>query len=237
MKTIAVGTLAFALFCAALAPARLFGALIERIGGASLTSASGTIWSGSGALHLGGFPLGRLHWSFEPVSLAQLTLGYTWRLTGDSFNLEGRMAFQGDAVELSARGSVASAAVNAGLAAYDIRLDGRFDIEGLDATLTSDGLAHLDGGGRWSGGAASYVLGRQAHTALLPPMPVEAQSAPVRARAFAQDGSTLLIQAEIIDGGYVKIGVTRRLLQLLNRPWAGRGADDEIVISVEEAVF
>ena len=236
MRTIAVGILAFALFCAALAPAGLLAVLIERLGGASLTATAGTIWSGSGTLRLKGLGLGRLHWSFEPATLMQLVPGYTWRLTGDSLNLQGRMAFQGDAVQLSASGAVATAAVNAGLAAYDIRLGGGFNIKSLDATVTAGGLERLDGGGRWSGGAVGYALGGQSHTALLPPMRLEAQSAPVRARAFAEAGKALLIQAEIMDGGYVKIGITRGLLQLLNQPWAGGGADD-IVVSVEEAIF
>ena len=237
MRTVAVGILAFALFCAALAPAELLAVLIERLGGASLTATAGTLWSGSGALRLQGLGLGRLHWSFEPVTLMQLAPGCTWRLAGDSLDLHGRMAFQGGAIELSARGTVAAAAVNPGLAAYDIRLDGGFDIERLDATVTAEGLERLDGGGRWSGGAVSYALGGQSHTALLPPMRAEAQSAPVRAKAFAEAGSTLLMEAEIMDGGYVKIGITRRLLQLLNQPWAGGGAEDEIVVSVEEAIF
>ena len=236
MRYLAVGVLAFALFCAALAPAGLLTVLIDRLGGASLTATAGTIWSGSGALRLRRFALGRLHWSFEPVTLARMALGYTWRLSGDSLNLHGRMAFRPDAVELSARGAVANAAVNAGLAAYDIRLDGGFDIDSLDATVTATGLERLEGGGRWSGGAVNYALGGQFHTALLPPMRAEAQSAPVKARVFADQGDTLLIQAEIMGGGYVKIGITRRLLQMLNRPWAGSGADDEIVISVEEAL-
>ncbi|MCY3795951.1 MAG: type II secretion system protein N [Gammaproteobacteria bacterium] len=237
MRTAAVGILAFALFCAALAPAGLFAILIERFGGASLTATAGTIWSGSGALRLKRLGLGRLHWSFDPVTLTQLAPGYTWRLAGDSLDLHGSMAFHGDAIKLSASGAVGTAAVNAGLAAYDIRLDGGFDIEGLDATVTAEGLQRLDGSGRWSGGVVSYALGSQSHTALLPPMRAEAQSPPVRARAFAEAGSALLIQAEIMVGGYVKIGITRRLLQLLNQPWAGTGADDEIVVSVEEAVF
>ena len=237
MKYLAVGALAFALFCAALAPAGLFAVLVERFGGASLTATAGTVWSGSGTLRLRRLALGRLQWSFAPVTLAQLAPGYTWRLTGDGLDLRGRMAFRTDAIELSARGSVAAAAVNAGLAAYDIRLDGEFDIDGLDATLTAGGLKRVEGSARWSGGAVSYALGGRSHTALLPPMRAQAQSAPVTARAFAEAGNTLLIQAEIMDGGYVKIGITRRLLQLLNRPWAGGGADDEIVVSVEEAVF
>lgn len=237
MRTVAVGLLAFALFCAALAPAGLLAMLIERLGGASLTATAGTLWSGSGELRLQGLGLGRLHWSFEPVTLMQFAPGYTWRLAGDSLDLHGRMAFHGDAIELSARGTVAAAAVNAGLAAYDIHLGGGFDIKDLEATVTAGGLQRLDGGGRWSGGAVSYALGGQSHTALLPPMRAEAQSPPVGAKAFAEAGSTLLIQAEIMDGGYVKIGITRRLLQLLNQPWAGGGADEEIVVSVEEAVF
>ena len=237
MRALAVGILAFALFCAALAPAGLFAVLIEPLGGASLTATAGTIWSGSGAVRLKGLDLGRLHWSFEPATLAQLAPGYTWRLTGDSLSLDGRMAVRADAIELSASGAVASAAVNAGLAAYDIRLDGGFDIESLDATVTAGGFDRLEGGGRWSGGAVSYALGGQFHTALLPPMRLEAQSEPIKARGFAEAGNTLLIAAEIIDSGYVKIGITRRLLELLNRPWAGSGAEDEIVVSVEEAVF
>ena len=237
MRTLAVGILAFALFCGALAPAGLFALLIERLTGASLTATVGTIWSGSGALRLKSVALGRLRWSFEPVTLAQLAPGYTWRLTGDGLNLSGRMALPTDAIELSASGAVAAAAVNAGLAAYDIRLDGTLDIEGLDATVTAAGLKRLEGGGRWSGGAVSYALGGRSHTAPLPPMRLEAQSAPVKARGFAEAGNTLLIEAEIMEGGYVKIGVTRRLLQLLNQPWAGSGAADEIVVSVEEAVF
>ena len=237
MRTIALGILAFALFCAALAPAGLLAVLIERIGGVSLAATAGTLWSGSGALRRQGLSLGQLHWSFEPVTLMQFAPGYAWRLAGDSLDLHGRMTFQGDAIELSASGAVGAAAVNAGLAAYDIRLGGGFNIEGLDATVTAEGLQRLDGRGRWSGGVVSYALGSQSHTALLPPMQAEAQSPPVRARAFAEAGSTLLIQAEIMDGGYVKIGITRRLLQLLNQPWAGSGADDEIVVSVEEAIF
>lgn len=237
MKYAAVGLVAFALFCVALAPAGLLAVIIERLGGASLTATAGTIWSGSGALRLRGVPLGRLHWSLEPVTLAQLAPGAAWRLSGEGLELRGRMAWQGDAIELSAQGTVASAAVNAGLAAYDIRLDGGFDIEGLDAVVAAGDLQHLAGGGRWSGGAVSYALGGQSHTALLPPMRAEAQSPPVKAKAFAEQGDTLLIEAEIIDGGYVKIGITRRLLRLLNQPWAGRGADDEIVVSVEQAIF
>lgn len=237
MRTVAVGILAFALFCGALAPAGLFALLLERLTGASLTATAGTIWSGSGALRLKGVGLGRLHWSFEPVTLAQLAPGHTWRLTGDGLNLGGRMALPTDAIELSASGAVAAAAFNAGLAAYDIRLDGTLDIEGLDATVAAGGLERLEGGGRWSGGAVSYALGGRTHTALLPPMRLEAQSAPVRARGFTEAGNRLLIEAEIMEGGYVKIGITRRLLQLLNQPWAGSGAEDEIVVSVEEAVF
>ena len=237
MRTLAVGILAFALFCAALAPAGLLAVLIERLGGASLSATAGTLWSGSGALRLKGLGLGRLHWSFEPVTLMEFAPGYTWRLADDSLNLHGRMAFQGDAIKLSASGAMDTAAVNVGLAAYDIRLGGGFNIEDLEATVTAGGLQRLDGGGRWSGGVVSYALGGQSHTALLPPMRAEAQSAPVRARAFAEAGNTLLVRAEIMDGGYVKIGITRRLLQMLNQPWAGSGADDEIVVSVEEAVF
>ena len=236
MKTITVGILAFALFCTALAPAALLAVLIERLGGASLTATAGTLWSGSGALRLKGVGLGRLHWSFEPVTLMQLAPGYAWRLAGDGLNLHGRMTFQGDAIKLSASGTVGTAAVNAGLATYDIRLGGGFSIEGLEATVTAGRLQHLDGGGRWSGGVVSYALGGQSHTALLPPMRAEAQSTPVRARAFAEAENTLLVHAEITDAGYVKIGITRRLLKLLNQPWAGGGADDEIVVSVEEAL-
>ena len=237
MRTAAVGILAFALFCAALAPAGLFAILIERFGGASLTATAGTIWSGSGALRLKRLGLGRLHWSFDPVTLTQLAPGYTWLLTGDGLDLRGHLALPTDAIELSASGAVATAAVNTGLAAYDIRLDGVLDIGSLDAAVTTGGLKRLDGSARWSGGAVSYALGGQSHTALLPPMRLEAQSAPVKARGFAEAGNTLLIEAEIMESGYVKIGITRRLLQLLNQPWAGTGADDEIVVSVEEAVF
>ena len=236
MRAIAVGILAFALFCAALAPAGLFALLIERFGGASLGATAGTIWSGSGALRLNGLGLGRLHWSLDPVTLVRLAPGYTWRIAGDRLNLRGRLAFRGDAIELSARGTVAPAAVNPGLAAYDIRLAGAFDIDSLDATVTAGRLERLDGSGRWSGGAVNYVLGGRFHTALLPPMRAEARSPPVAAKAFTEAGNTLLIQAEIMDGGYVKIGITRRLLQLLNQSWAGSGAEDEIVVSVEEAL-
>ena len=237
MKAVAVGVLAFALFCAALAPAGLLAIPMQRLGGASLTATAGTLWSGSGALRLGGLGLGRLHWSFEPSTALRLAPGCAWRLTGDAVDLQGRMAFQGGAVELSAQGTVAAAAVNPGLAAYDIRLDGSLTIDELDAAVSDGSLTRLDGSGRWTGGTVSYALGRQLHTALLPPMRAEANSAPIRASAFAEAEGALLVQAEIMDGGYVKIGITRRLLQLLNRPWAGGGAKDEIVVSVEEAVF
>ena len=237
MRVLAVGALAFLLFCAALAPAGLFAVLIERLGGASLNATAGTVWSGSGELRLSTHALGRLHWSFNPSSLAQFAPGFAWQLTGPGLDAHGQIAVRVDGVQLSGRGRVGTALVNAGLANYDIRLGGEFDIEGIDAIVLNNRLTHLEGAARWSGGQVSYALARQSHTALLPPMRAEAHSPPVRAEAYSEAEGALLMEAEVLEGGYVRVGITRRLLRWLDQPWAGDGADDEVVIAVEEAIF
>lgn len=54
---------------------------------------------------------------------------------------------------------------------------------------------------------------------------------------FAAGGQTPLLQAQLQDDGFAKVGVTKLLTKMLNRPWPGSDADHEVVLEVEEQVF
>ncbi len=233
-----LGSLAFLSFCVLFAPARLLAPLAERIPGAALKATSGSVWSGSGRLFYQGTDRGRFTWSFRPVTLLQLFPGIDWTLSAEHLDLGGSMNVAPGRAALSMGGTIESAAVNAWLAAYELSLGGRFEVRDLHLHVTGNRPDDARGAISWSGGRLHYVLSQRRRTAELPPLEARLwYSDRPEAVVAAQGESTPLLEAQLLESGFARIGVTMRLTRMLGQPWPGGGADDDVVLAVEEKIL
>ena len=232
------GLAAFLFFCLAFAPARLLTPLAERIPGATLSGAAGTVWAGSGRLFIAGQDYGRFAWSFRPGTLLELFPGIGWTLSGEHLNLRGRIHLTPGRAALSASGSVDADAVNRWLAAYQLSVAGKFEIRDLYLHLVDRRPDDTRGSVRWSGGRVHYVLSQRRNTAELPPLEAHlAFAGRPEATVVAQGDTTPLLEAQLLDSGFARIGVTMRLTRMLNQPWPAGGAEDKVVLAVEEKIL
>jgi hypothetical protein len=126
--------------------------------------------------------------------------------------------------------------VNRWLAPYNISLSGGFTLENV-SLLFNSGVPDSAGGEiHWQGGPIGYRLANENSTGILPPMTAILGPA-AEAAVFAEGGQTPLLQAQLQTNGFAKLGVTKLLTKMLNRPWPGSDADHEVVLEVEEQVF
>ena len=249
-----LGVLAFLAFCVALAPARLLAPLVERIDGASLTESAGTVWSGSGRLLFRGRHRGDLGWTFRPGSLLRLFPGIRWTLSAEHLDLHGTLNLTPGRAAISIGGSLDAAAVNPWLAAYEISMAGRFEVRDLYLHLSGNRPDDTGGAIGWSGGRLRYVLSQQPRTAELPPLEARlrftsrpeatvfevrdaARDAMADSAGDAAGDATPLLEAQFLENGFARIGVTMRLTRLLGQPWPGGGPDDKVVVAVEEKIL
>ena len=233
-----LGVLAFLMFCLALAPARLLAPLVARIDSAALTAATGTVWAGSGRLRWRGQDRGLIAWSFRPATLLELFPGYAWSLSSGHLNLGGMVNLAPGRTAVSATGYMEAAAINPWLANYQIAMSGRFEAQDLYLHIAQNRLDGMRGTLTWSGGRIGYVLSQRSRTARLPPLRARLGFADgPEATVFAVGNPTPLLEAQLLDSGFARIGVTKRLTKMLNDPWPGRAADHEVVLAVEEKIF
>ena len=243
-KYFAIGLLAFAALCAALAPADLLRPLLAQAD-VSLSAPLGTIWSGGGDLQLHGKPLGAVEWHFDPARLAQPALAYNWKLFAEETHVHGNFAAGLGAARLAAEGGFDAGLVNPWLDAYGLRLSGQFLLSEAVAAFADGRVQSAAGHLEWSGGRVQYQLGGAWLGAKLPPLagsvqfasPNGAETPRLDAQVLTLEEALPLIQVESADGGYVKISVTRRLMKMANVPWLGEGADDAVALTLEEKLF
>lgn len=233
-----LGILAFLAFCVIFAPAALLVPAVERIQGAALTGTSGTVWRGSGRLHIGGQERGRLTWSFRPASLPKLFPGADWTLSGENLDLGGRVNLTPGRSAVTTSGTIDAAAINPWLAAYDLNMAGDFQVSDLTLHLQDNRADDARGTLNWSGGRLQYVLSRQRRIVDLPPLEARLTFADgPEATVYADGNATPLLEAKLLPNGYVHIGITKLLTRMLNDPWPGAGPDHAVVLAVEEKIL
>ena len=233
-----LGIIAFLGFCVLFAPARLLAPVVERVDGANLAGTAGSLWSGSGRLLFRGRDQGRLAWAFQPATLFKLFPGVEWTLSAKHVDLGGTMNLAPGRAALSMSGTVDSAAINPWLGAYEISLGGDFVVYDLYVHIAGNRPDDARGAIAWSGGHLRYALSQRTRSAQLPPLEAQlSHGEGPEAVVVAQGGSTPLLEARLLDSGYARIGVTMLLTRMLNQPWPGGGADDQVVIAVEEKVL
>ena len=88
----------------------------------------------------------------------------------------------------------------------------------------------------FAGGPVNYRLSGQEYRGSLPPL-VATLGEGLEVYIYPDEGQTPLLVAQMLENGFVKIGVTRLLTKLLNNPWPGSDVDHEVVLEVEEQIF
>ena len=233
-----LGILAFLGFCVAFAPARLLAPLAERIDGAALTRTAGTVWAGSGRLIFRGQDRGRFSWSFHPTTLLRLFPGIGWTLSAEHMSLDGSMNLAPGRAALSISGTVDADAVNPWLETYELSMAGHFELRHLYVHVTGNRPDDTRGTISWSGGRLRYVLSQRQRVAELPPLEARLRFAdgPEATVVAAGDG-TPLIEAQLLESGFARIGITMLLTRMIGQPWPGGGPDDKVVLAVEEKIL
>jgi hypothetical protein len=244
IKTLVIGVLLFLVFALVFAPASLLRTLLPTGGGLELLEPGGTLWDGAADLYLDGQAAGRVRWNFDPVMLLQGVLGYDVALGGPEHELTGTLSIGPIAGEATLEGQASAAFANRWLAPYDIAIGGElrfrqahlripYDYPGPEA---ESGSAATSGSVAWTGGAVRYRLSGRSYAGELPPL-VAYLGEELEAVVIPEDGQTPLLRAEILANGFVRIGVTKLLTNLVGNPWPGSHADHEVVLEVEEQLF
>lgn len=238
--TIVVGLLLFVAFALVFAPASLLRVLLPADGAAELLSPTGTVWKGNAELYLAGTSAGRISWRFRPLSLVQGALGYHLTLAGAEHDMVGGLRLGGRAATMDVEGRASAVFANRWLALYDISLSGDFALNGISVhipyNLRGSDRGAAAGSLAWTGGPLQYRLGGQLHSGRLPPLVAYLGDA-LEAVVFQDGGQTPLLRAEVLNNGFVRIGMTQLLTRLVGNPWPGSHAEHEVVLEVEELLF
>jgi len=246
-RYIVAGIVLFAMFLVVFAPAGLLKQLLSPLQGVELQSPTGTLWRGSADLYLADLPAGLVDWSFRPATILKGSLGYHVRLTGPDHALTADVAAAPSRITLSAEGSFDSQYLNPWMAPYEIGLGGEIRLDDValsvftavserDAASPALAPGEASGSLHWTGGNVRYRLSGQSYSGNLPPL-VAVLGEGLEAYVYPRDEQTPLLRAQLLDNGFIKIGITRLLTRLLNNPWPGSDADHETVLEVEEQLF
>ena len=221
-----------------MAPASLVTRIADGQKDFSLLNTRGTVWSGQTDLVSQGRLIGFLIWSLEPLSLFSLSPLFDWQLDQTSAQLHGSARFA-EFTKISATGKVQAAAVNEWVDQYDIYLEGYFDVTDLSAEvdLQNRRLTATNGSIQFSGGMVRFKLSGLLYAQQLPPMlaSFEVHKGLPRAVVVAIGDSIPLMIFQPGAPGFIKIGITQRFTEILNRPWPGGHPPHAIVLEVEES--
>jgi len=256
-RTLLILVLLIGAFALISAPAALLRQVLPSEASASLTALSGTLWNGRAELVLGGRPAGTLAWRFRPVTILQGALGYHLALaegeSPDGLALTGTVRLRPGGFDALLDGTVGAEYLNPWIGAYDIALSGAFTLEAVRVDLpwrferaAEPAPAPGSAGGRleWTGGPVRYILSGRPFSGTLPPLEaVFGEGVEAVVHAAAGDAASMprsdvpLLRAALLANGFVRIGMTRRLTQMLNNPWPGADGDHEVVLEVEEQLL
>lgn len=238
--TILGGAVLFLVFAAAFAPASLLRLLLPADAEVEMLRPAGTVWNGSADVFLGGTPIDRVSWRFQPGSLLRAGLGYQLILLGSDHDMTGTLHFGVTAAVIELAGGASAGFVNRWLGQYDIAVSGDFALDEINVripyTLRGASPGAASGSLAWTGGPLQYQLAGQRYSSSLPPLIAYLGDA-LEAVVYQEGGHTPLLRAEVQNDGFVRIGMTALMTRLVGNPWPGSHAEHEVVLEVEELVF
>lgn len=233
---ILVGGTIFLVLIVSQAPVGILQMLIPENASVNLINTNGTLWAGQGQLLIDRQPIGTIRWDLQGVTLLQGKVSYAiWAEDRDQ-NLTAELTLLPDAGISSADGTIEASAVNRWLVPYNMELSGQFSLEDVSLLIENGRPTQAGGEVHWGGGPVTYTLAGETSTGLLPEM-TAVLGPRAAAVVYASSGQTPLLHAELQENGFARIGVTKLLTKMLNRPWPGTDADHAVVLEVEEQVF
>lgn len=235
-RALVIGIILFVGFLVARAPAGLLPRLVPDDVPVALFELEGTLWRGAADLVVSGQPLGRLGWTFRPVTLLTGSAEYDLSLSGASIDVSGRVKTGVGGTTTTTNGQIGAPFVNAWLSPYNIELSGTFLLEEVHTKATGRRLDDVSGTLTWEGGPIRYQLSGKLYSSALPPL-YAALGPGSEATVFAREDATPLLHAALLDSGFGRFGVTKHLTTLLGNPWPGGDPDHAVVLEVEEQLF
>lgn len=242
--TIALVTLIVVAIVIARAPASLIARALADVPDATLTSASGTLWAGSGALNVRGLPLGTVTWDVHPSAMLRGQLQADWALRSAELDLHGLASAGLSSARVQTNGNVSASFFNRQLALYDIQVDSSLTLSDVAAQV--DGvwanqptLTALSGQVRSQAASVRYRLAGRSDNVRLPALlaSLEDDNGSARARVTPESSDEELMRLSLAPSGFAGVAITKRFTKLLGRPWPGSDPDHAIVIEVQEQVF
>lgn len=221
-------------------PARVFAMLLDDYE-VHLLDARGTVWNGSAQLVVPGANLGTLQWSIVPQRLLQAKLTYNISVDSPSLQVHGTLAKGLAKTSLVADAEVQSSIVNSILLHYEMKISGSIQIEDVNLLINGKNkISSLAGTVRWNGGKSRYRAGDETREIDLPPMVGKFDSTEGDVILTAVDGydDTELLNARLeASSGWLHIGLTRQMFELVQMPWDSQGSASAEVFKVSRQVF
>ena len=221
-------------------PARTFAMLLDGYD-VHLLDARGTVWNGSAQLVVPGTNLGELRWAIVPQRLLRANLAYDISLDSPSLQVQGKLVRGWSKTSLVANAEVKSSIVNSILLHYEMKISGSIQIEGMDLRVNGrNEINSLAGTVRWDGGKSRYRTGDETKEIVLPPMVGEFSTTEgdVILTAVNSHNETELLNARLEAGsGWLHIGLTRQMFELVQMPWDSTGPAGAEVFKVSRQIF
>ena len=240
-RYIAAGLVVFIGCAAAFAPAGLISRNVNALNtDVALLDPRGTVWNGQANVIAGGNPIGQIAWQLSPWSLLLLNPSADWQLNGPSVELNGDVSGFSQ-VQTRTNGELDLGLFSPLFNRYDMAIPGTITLHGVEIGIdvNSQFVNAADGYIEWSGGQVRYILSGILSESFLPKMRANLSVAEQKptAEVFAEGEPIRLMQAQVADNGFVKIGITKMFTKLLNRPWPGSDPDHAVVLEVEEQLL
>ena len=233
-------------------PASLLKHAVARLPGVDAIRYNGSVWNGQTTLIIRGGPTGELHWHLsklrDPASPAPFNLQptFNWSFSNAEIKVKGSVGLGSASAVLQTEGAIDSAAIATLLSQFDIFISGNFTLPPCAVrvpyntqSLTQIKLAHpieLV----WSGGQVSYILSNRFNQVALPSLQGRLSldtNGDARTTITPQSEQTEYLDLTLRNNGWVHIRLRRRFFDLVDQPWPGNQAADEVVMEIERQVL
>lgn len=208
------------------------GLVIERV--------AGELWNGTVQVRTQGHSV-QGSWHLNGLYDDGRWLPLNWQLQTMNSGLHGMASLTGsDNWQLSTQGHINIPEFN-----QEIRrsggavIEGDVRVESLRLAVSDNRVSALDGRATWPGGRVSWRIGDQLQEATLPAMEARLND---HSGKFGLEVSTATEQAPVVtatleSNGVARIEMYRRMLDLVNQPWAGNAAPGDVIFSIEQPLL
>jgi len=235
-----LGLVFFLSFLVIYLPANSIRLVTNGLPAIDVSTTEGSVWNGSGRLHVSTFYAGSLRWSVDPFQLALGKLAIEWVLEDQTHSFDGTATIRFGGMAVSFDGLIDAETINRILSPYEMILTGALHLNSVEATVDrNESQVNIRGDMRWDGGTVRYRMSNQRFVRELPALLGELQmmeGGPLMTVRSETD-DTPLLKARLDNDGWIHIGITKRFTHLIGQPWPGDESDGAIVMEVSEKLL